>query len=119
MYISEKSSINVPFTFSFARGMAEEVVLLDSGATENFIDERMIKRLGIGRREMKQPRRVFNVDGSENKNGTLTHYALLRVKRGEKEALLRFHITSLGGDRAIFGYPWLKEFNPPIDWEKG
>ena len=56
MYISEKSSINMPFTFSCARGTAEETALVDSGATENFMDERMVTRLGIGRRPMKQPR---------------------------------------------------------------
>ena len=77
MYISEKSSINMPFTFSCACGTAEETALVDSGATENFMDERMVTRLGIGKRPMKQPCRVFNVDGSENKNGMLTHYCVL------------------------------------------
>jgi hypothetical protein len=77
MYISEKSSINMPFTFLCARGTAEETALVDSSATENFMDERMVARLGIGKRPMKQPRHVFNVDGSENKNGTITHYCVL------------------------------------------
>jgi ABC-type sulfate transport system substrate-binding protein len=48
MYISEKTSINVPFTFLSACGTAKEVALLDSRATDNFMDERMVKRLGIG-----------------------------------------------------------------------
>ena len=77
MYISEKSSINMPFTFSCARRMAEETALVDSGAMEDFMDKRMVTRLRIGRRPMKQPCWVFNVDGSENKNGTLTHYCVL------------------------------------------
>ena len=77
MYISEKSSINMPFTFSCACRTAKETALVDSSATENFMDERMVTRLGIGKRPMKQPRRVFNVDGSENKNGMLTHYCVL------------------------------------------
>jgi hypothetical protein len=65
----------------------------------------MVQQLGIGQREMKTPHRVFNVDGTENKQGTLTHYCLLHVKVGRKEDLQKFFITSLGGDRAIFGYP--------------
>jgi disulfide oxidoreductase YuzD len=119
MYVSETSAINTPFSFICAHGMAEEKALVDSGATENFMDERMVRRLGIGQREMKTPRRVFNVDGTENKQGTLTHYCLLRVKVGRKEDLQKFFITSLGGDRAIFGYPWLRVFNPDIDWKAG
>ena len=119
MYISEKSSINVPFSFVCVRGVAEENALLDSGATENFMDQRMVERLGIGLRPMKEPRRVFNVDGTENKHGTLTHYTLLRVKKGDKNLLQRFYVTSLGADHAIFGYPWLRDFNPNVDWGTG
>ena len=107
MYISEKTAINAPFTFSCAYGTAAEQALVDSGATENFMDERMVKCLGIGQRAMDQPRRVFNVDGSENKNRMLTHYCLLRVQKGEKEHLQKFYIAGLGGDQAILGYPWL------------
>jgi hypothetical protein len=77
MYISEKSSINVPFSFICAHGMANENALLDSGAMENFMDEWLVKRLRIGCQKMSQSRRVFNVDGSENKHRTLTHYCLL------------------------------------------
>ena len=85
--------------------MAKEYALFDSGATENFMDERMVQRLGIGKRAMKIPRRVFNVNGTENKCGTLTHYCLLRVKKGDKNLLQRFYIISLGVDRMILGYP--------------
>jgi hypothetical protein len=119
MYISEKTSINIPFSFICAHRMADKNALLDSGATENFMDERLVEQLGIGRRRMKQPRRVFNVDGSENKHGTLTHYCLLRVKKGDKNQLQQFYITNLGSDRAILGYPWLRDFNPRINWKEG
>jgi hypothetical protein len=119
MYISEKTSINVPFSFICTHGTANENALLDSGATENFVDKWLVKQLGIGQRKMKQPRRVFNVDGSENKHGTLTHYCLLRVKKGDRSLLQRFYITNLGSDQAILGYPWLRDFNPRIDWKGG
>ena len=119
MYISEKSAINVPFSFVCMCGMAKEYALLNSRATENFMDERMVQRLGIGRRAMKVPRRVFNINGTENKCGTLTHYCLLRVKKGDKNLLQRFYITSLGTDCAILGYPWPRDFNPNIDWGQG
>ena len=119
MYVSKISAINVPFTFYCARGMAKEIALMDSGATENFMDDRMVAWLGIEKREMTTLRRVFNVDGSKNKQGILTHYCLLRVKKGKEEDLQRFYITSLGGDRTILGYPWLHRFSPTINWKGG
>ena len=79
----------------------------------------MMERLGIRKWEMATPHRVFNMDGSENKQGILTHYCLLRVKKGKEEDLQRFYITSLGGDHAILGYPWLHRFDPTIDWKGG
>jgi hypothetical protein len=119
MYISEKESIKLKFTFTCARGVAEERALVDSGTTENFMDRRMVQWLGIGLRKLPEPRRVFNVDGTENQAGALTEYCVLRVKKGEQEALQRFYITGLGSDHAILGYPWLREFNPSIDWTRG
>ena len=44
---------------------------------------------------------------------------MLRVRKGDKEELQKFYITGLGGDRAILGYPWLRVFNPGINWDEG
>jgi hypothetical protein len=84
MYISERNSIEVTFAFTCARGTADERALVDSGATENFLDRRMVEHLGIGLRKLPSPRRVFNVDGTENKEGSLTDYCILRIKKGDQ-----------------------------------
>ena len=54
--------------------MAEEVALLDSGATENFMDMETWKRIGIGRKPLVKPIKVYNVDGTENKQGEMMHF---------------------------------------------
>ena len=99
--------------------MADEEALLDSGATENFMDEHTWKRMGVGRRELPQKIKVFNVDGTENRKGEMTHYCRLRIVYNEQEDLQDFYITDLGKDRMILGYPFLKRFNPQIDWKDG
>ncbi len=50
-------------------------VLLDSGATDNLIDQNLIKKLGLGTIPVKPPRLIQNVDGSLNKDGTITEHA--------------------------------------------
>jgi hypothetical protein len=99
--------------------MAKEVALLDSGANENCLDEQTWECLGIGRTALHKPIPVYNIDGTENKQGKLTHYCWLRIRFDNKEKLQRFFITSLGQDRIILGYPFLYEFNPTIDWQQG
>ena len=46
---------------------AETTALVDSGATENFIHKDYAKRLGMPIQNMKEGRKLFNVDGTENK----------------------------------------------------
>src|SRR6266478_537139 len=43
----------------------------------------------------------------------------MTIQSGRKRHMVCFYETSLGGDRIIFGYPWLQTFNPEINWEKG
>ena len=32
---------------------------------------------------------------------------------------MKLYETNLGTNHIIFGFPWLKEFNPNIDWKQG
>jgi hypothetical protein len=43
----------------------------------------------------------------------------LYVKFGDKEQQVEFFVTNLGKDRMILGHPWLRKFNPVIDWKQG
>jgi len=54
-----------------------------------------------------------------NKAGAVTDYCILRIYTGQKNAASRFYITNLGDDRLILGYPWLRHFNPSVNWEEG
>jgi len=96
-----------------------ELALLDSGATENFIDHTTATRLCLGMKALPHKQAVYNVDGTPNRRGTISHAVNLLVARGNKKLRQRFYITDLGQDRFIFGYPWFREFNPDIDWPNG
>jgi hypothetical protein len=113
----KNNTLDVPFIFTSAKKSAAYEALLDSGATENFIDPRMVDKLGVGKVPMVNPRMVFNVDGTENQGGQVNHYCVLNVLQGRKQSIQVFFITNLGNDHLIFRYPWLEEFAPQIDWK--
>ncbi len=110
--------INVPFTVCAERSTVE-TALLDSGAMDNFIDHRTTKRLGIKTETLEQPIRLTNVNGTTNQAGRIEKYCKMTIQSGHQRSITRFYETSLGEDCIIFGYPWLRTFNPQIDWEKG
>src|SRR5882672_10303457 len=116
MYISRFNSVIMPFDLYSAKGRKEERALVDSGATANFVDYKTVKRLGLGSKKLDRMRTVKNIDGTLNVAGNITHACDLLVSQGRKQVRTRFFVTNLGGDRFIFGYPWLAKFNPDINW---
>ena len=52
--------------------MTNKRILVDLGATDNFIDPRLIVQLGLGTRELEQPQKIWNIDGTNNQAGMLT-----------------------------------------------
>jgi hypothetical protein len=98
---------------------AETVTLLDSGATENFINISYAQKLNLPIRRLTQERRLFNVDGTPNKAGTLKYYTDIVTRTGTKHTRLRYFLTDLGDNQVILGYPWFASTQPQIDWAKG
>ena len=119
MYIQWISAINMKIPFQSLSEQAKETVLIDSGATENFLDKTTWERMGIGSHETIKLITVYNIDGTENSQGKITHYCWLRIFYEGQQKLQRFYITSLGKESIILGYPFLYVFNLTIDWQQG
>ena len=96
--------------------MAEREVLIDSGATDNFIFKNLLHQLKIGYLLVETPIKIWNVDGTHNQDGAISHFTDLQVRTGTETKTLRFLITNLGRDEVILGYPWLTAFEPIIHW---
>jgi predicted aspartyl protease len=114
-----RNALNIPILFTNKEGMVADQALIDSGATENFMDKATARRLGMGQIQMHIPKMVKNIDGTENREGWIMHFCILHTTLGGKEKAQRFYITSLGQDRMILGYPWLHDYNPRVDWKEG
>ena len=68
---------------------------------------------------MPNPIPVYNVDGTHNSAGDITHCADIVIDfQGHREKVVA-EITDLGRHQMILGYTWLKHHNPHIDWETG
>ena len=88
-------------------GVTPEVALLDSRATENFLDLNVWKSMKIGRFKMEPLIPIRNVDRTKNKLENIEYFCWLLVNLGSERAKMKFYLTSLGNDRIILGYPFL------------
>src|SRR6266702_2668252 len=109
--------MRIPVLFESAHATAEREVLIDSGATDNFISKNLLHRLKIGYLPVETPIKIWNVDGTHNQDGAISHFTDLQVRTGDETKTLRFLITNLGRDEVILGYPWLTAFEPVIHWK--
>ena len=52
----------------------------------------------MGTNPLKQPLLVRNVDGTINRDGTITHYCNLWIRRGKQVEKQGFYVANLGRD---------------------
>ena len=98
---------------------AKTIALLDSGATENFINLQYAKYLQLPIQCLKEPRKLYNIDRSPNQSGKLQYFTDLQVQTGTQRSTLWFFLSDLGENKAILGYPWFAAFQPQINWKRG
>ena len=93
--------------------------LLDSGANAIFIDKTWAEKHKVPLTPLQNPIPVYNVDGTWNSAGSITHTAELIVEfQGHCEKITA-EVMDLGKNSFILGFSWLKCHNPDIDWTKG
>ena len=71
--------MRVPVSIRTCYFMADKKALVDSGATDNFIHPTFAKRLGLAMTPLEKPKRIYNINNTSNKAGSITHSLELKV----------------------------------------
>jgi predicted aspartyl protease len=117
MFITKRNTLKIKLVLTTTQKTEE--ALIDSGATENFLDPRTVSKLRLPTEELEKPRSIHNIDGTSNQGGLITRKCHLNIQMGHLRKEMEFFITNLGQDCIILGYPFLQNFNPEINWETG
>ena len=96
---------------------ANKVALGDSGATDTFIHPNFAARMGLTPAKLECPRKIWNVDNTENEAGMITHYLDLDVETKGIHKEMHFLITNIGKEDVLLGYPWLATYEPKFKWK--
>jgi hypothetical protein len=62
---------------------AETIALLDSGVTKNFMNLEYAKYLHLPIKTLQQPRKLFNVDGTQDRAEELKYYVDMNSRTGK------------------------------------
>ena len=113
------NSMCIPFTLVQKGESIDTEALIDSGAQGQFIDQDFVQKHQIKTRETKTPIKTRNADGTMNQHGDIQEYTWIKAIIGGKEMEIQLWVTKLGGQNIILGLPWLKIWNPQINWSTG
>ena len=119
--LQDKHSLNIIISVNHNQNdtTVETPVLIDSGAGGTFIDQNYVRKVGYKLTELETPVKAYNVEGTENKKGTIKNYVNLQFSLNGKEFQEQFYVTGLGKQKIILGLPWLRKHNPEINWQTG
>ena len=119
VFVNRSNSVQILNTLISYKQESIVTALLDTGATENFIDKEAVTQLRLGTKDLPHKHICYNVDGTVNQHGSISKYCDLLISKGNTKQQQRFYVTNLGRDCFLLGYPWFKAFKPDIDWEQG
>src|ERR1700712_3710412 len=90
--------------------------MIDSGATEDFIDKEICNKHGIKMIKAKKPREIYLADGESSAMGPVTHMTKVPMDVSSHRELATCQVANLQNHEVILGMPWLRKHNPTIDW---
>ena len=92
--------------------------LIDSGAGGVFINPQFARKEGLPISPLVNTIRTYNVDGTHNVQGDIKEETFCCIEMNGVSIMQRFFHIGMANETIIIGLPWLKQFNPQIDWVK-
>ncbi|SGY15941.1 BQ5605_C012g06708 [Microbotryum silenes-dioicae] len=90
--------------------------LINSGATLLFIDDSFVSCHGLVRCPHLTPIPLFVINGLPIASGHVTHFVRLTITLGGHSQVIQANVMQLGTYPLVLGTPWLRFFNPSINW---
>ena len=117
---SDSEHLHIPVTLIGKNRQKEITAMVDSGASTIFLSKDFVERNRVKTIPLPKTIPLYNIDGSRNKMGDITHMAQLGLKLGNhQEEMVAFTIADIGTEDVIIGIDWLREHNPEINWAEG
>ena len=105
---SDSEHLHIPVTLIGRNHQKEITAMVDSGASTIFLSKDFTKRNRVKTSWLTQAIPLYNIDGSRNKMGDITHVAELGLMVGNHwEEKIIFTVADIGSEDLIIGIDWL------------
>ena len=109
-------TMHLPIVLQGLKQTVDTTALIDSGATGNFMDPRLLPKGIFKLSRTPTPITTYNVDETPNTRGTIQWTTTASFSSGIFSDMVKFMIVRLSRPQVILEMPWLQKWNPKIDW---
>ena len=118
LWENDKDHVMIKVNLHGKYGSSNINAMIDSGATEDFIDKGICDKHEITTKKAGKPGEIYLADGNLSEMGLITHIAEVPMEIGGHRVLATLQVANLQNHEIILGMPWLRGHNPKIDWEE-
>ncbi|KAI0324930.1 hypothetical protein GY45DRAFT_1261857, partial [Cubamyces sp. BRFM 1775] len=93
--------------------------LIDMGADVVIVNKKVVDKYNLLTVRLPKTLTFRNADDSVNSMGTITHRVEGTFNLHGKKLPTNWYVADIGRDDVLFGMPWIRKYNPNIDWESG
>ena len=111
-------SMSFPILLQGKSKTIDTTVLTDSRVMGNFMDICLLFLDNFTLICLPEPIVAYNVDGTKNLKGTIWWKVRTVLSLENHSDPIKLMILRLSKPRVISGMPWLKKWNPRIDWNR-
>jgi len=112
---NDNDNIMVKIRLYNLKGSVTIKAMMDSGATEDFIDRDVCNKHGIKMIKAKTPSEIDPANGKPSTMGPVTHMTKVPMDISSHREWATFQVANLHNHEVILRMPWLREHNPTID----
>jgi transposase InsO family protein len=105
-------AVPLPIVYGTANERPAEI-LIDSGSTSDYVSSKFVQQ-GQARVQDRTAQKVSLADGSTR---TISHCVELQLKMGTWKGPIVPSVFPTDKFDVLLGRPWLKRYNPKIDWQ--
>ena len=109
-------TLHIPIKISVNNQIIGTSAIIDCGATRNFIDPGLTALANFPLQKLERLVKAYNVDGTTNSKGNITWETHVDLRFPKHTENIHFMVLNLGWKQIILRMPWLKRWNPEINW---
>ena len=114
--LPNERTLCIPVKILVKNQIIETTAIIDCGATGSFIDPELVALAKFPLRRLNRQVKAYNVDRTTNSKGNIVWETNVNLLFPKHQETVRLMVLNLGRKQIILGMPWLKKWNPIINW---